>query len=242
MDAQHNPAQHGEVALITVRGNFLFDPATHRDFLGASLNTGVQRSQVGDIIPQGEMGAQMLVAQHMVGHFETTLTHVKKVSVEVRAAPLSELRVREPKVEELRSVEASMRLDAVASAGFRTSRSKVADWISKGDVRYVWEEGGMEEDVKECVRAHMCVYTCLYAYACFTTQAQLEDDHQGECDCGCRGFDICERQGACDGVVSGQDSQGQIYCAAAAVCLNHTPEKATWLKMLFWFSCDSYPV
>ncbi len=157
-DAQQNPAAHGQVAIITIRGNFLFDPATHRDFLGASLNTGIQRSQVGDIITQGETGAQMLVADHMVGHFETSLTHVKKVPVVVQSAPLSELRVREPKVEELRSVEASLRLDAIASAGFRTSRSKVSDWISKGDVRYVWflspkkGEGVVRYVCEVCVR------------------------------------------------------------------------------------------
>ena len=32
-------------------------------------------------------------------------------------------------------MEASLRLDAVASAGFRVSRSKMADFIKAGDVR-----------------------------------------------------------------------------------------------------------
>lgn len=49
--------------------------------------------------------------------------------------PLSELAVKEAKVQELRSVEASLRLDAIASAGFRTSRSKIVDLIKAGDVR-----------------------------------------------------------------------------------------------------------
>lgn len=46
-DAAANPAAVGEVSLVHVKGNFLFDPATHRDFLGAALGTGVQRTQVG---------------------------------------------------------------------------------------------------------------------------------------------------------------------------------------------------
>lgn len=79
----------------------------------------------------------MLIAAHMVPHFESSLTQVRKAPVETREVNLSELRVRAPKVEQFRSVEASMRLDAVASAGFRTSRSKVADWIARGDVRCV---------------------------------------------------------------------------------------------------------
>ena len=49
---------------------------------------------------------------------------------------LGELAVKEAKVQELRSVEASLRLDAIASAGFRTSRSKIVDLIKAGDVRY----------------------------------------------------------------------------------------------------------
>ena len=50
---------------------------------------------------------------------------------------LSELAVREVKVQEMRSVEASLRLDAIASAGFRTSRSKVVDMVKAGDIRQV---------------------------------------------------------------------------------------------------------
>ena len=49
---------------------------------------------------------------------------------------LSELAVKELKVVQMRTVEASLRLDAIASAGFRTSRSKIVDMIKKGDIRY----------------------------------------------------------------------------------------------------------
>lgn len=102
----------------------------------------------------------MLIAAHMVGHFESALTQVRKVPVETRVVDLAALRVRAPKVEQFTSVEASMRLDAVASAGFRTSRSKVADWIAKGDVR--------------------CVGCLVHTHATSRVQHQLEDDDQGE--------------------------------------------------------------
>lgn len=59
-----------------VSGNFLFDSANHRDFLGAILGTGVAREKVGDILVTGEQGAQVLVAPELVGHFETALTQV----------------------------------------------------------------------------------------------------------------------------------------------------------------------
>ena len=48
---------------------------------------------------------------------------------------LDKLRVRQAKTDRVTSVEASMRLDAVASAGFRMSRSKLLDVIKAGDIR-----------------------------------------------------------------------------------------------------------
>jgi RNA-binding protein YlmH len=38
-----------ELAAINIAGNFLFDSATHRDFLGALLGTGLVREKVGGV-------------------------------------------------------------------------------------------------------------------------------------------------------------------------------------------------
>lgn len=139
--ALENPASLNidSIAAIDVQGNFLFDPATHRDFLGACLGTGIERQVVGDIIVQGDRGAIILVAPPMVEHLTTSLVQVRSVPVKVRTMPLSELRVPAARVLELASVESSMRLDALASAGFRMSRSKMADMIKGGDVRVNWK-------------------------------------------------------------------------------------------------------
>lgn len=128
------------VAALDIAGNFLFDSATHRDFLGAMLGTGIVREKTGDIIVLGEQGAQVIVTPEMVEFLEMNLTQVRSVPVKTRRIDLSELKVREPKKKESTTVEASMRLDAVASAGFGMSRSKMADLISGGDVRVNWKE------------------------------------------------------------------------------------------------------
>lgn len=52
--------------------------------------------------------------------------------VETRRIPLEDLRVQAPRIEELTTIEASLRLDAVASAGFRMSRSKMTDLCKAG--------------------------------------------------------------------------------------------------------------
>lgn len=129
-----------EIAALDIAGNFLFDPATHRDFLGSMLGCGLVREKTGDVIVLGERGAQAIVVPEMVEYLETHLTHVRSVPVRTQRIELSELKIREPKKKEMTTVEASMRLDAIASAGFGVSRSKMTDMISAGDVRVNWKD------------------------------------------------------------------------------------------------------
>lgn len=132
--------QQVELVALEIAGNFLFDPASHRDFLGALLGTGIVRDKVGDIIVLGERGAQAIVVPDLAEFLEMNLTQVRSVPVKTQRIDLSELKVREPKKKEMTTVEASLRLDAVASAGFGMSRSKMADLIEAGDVRVNWKE------------------------------------------------------------------------------------------------------
>jgi photosystem II S4 domain protein len=127
------------IAALDVSGNFLFDTATHRDFLGSVLGTGVVRQKIGDIVVLGERGAQILVVPELVPFLEANLTQVRSVPVKTQEISLEELKIRPPKKKEMTTVEASMRLDAVASAAFRMSRSKMADAIAQGNVRVNWK-------------------------------------------------------------------------------------------------------
>ncbi|MEX0267693.1 photosystem II S4 domain protein [Leptolyngbyaceae cyanobacterium UHCC 1019] len=129
-----------ELAALEIAGNFLFDPATHRDFLGALLGTGIVRDKVGDIIVLGERGGQAIAVPELVDFLTASLTQVRSVPVKTRQIDLTELKIREPKKKELVTVEASMRLDAIASAGFGMSRSKMTDLIAAGDVRVNWKD------------------------------------------------------------------------------------------------------
>jgi photosystem II S4 domain protein len=138
-DLPLEPAQI-ELAALDITGNFLFDPATHRDFLGAILGTGIVRDKVGDIIVLGERGAQALVVPEMVEFLATALVQVRSVPVKTKRIELTEIKVNPPKKKEMTTVEASLRLDAIASAGFGMSRSKMSAAIAAGDVRVNWKE------------------------------------------------------------------------------------------------------
>jgi photosystem II S4 domain protein len=129
-----------EVVALEIAGNFLFDTATHRDFLGAMLSTGIVRDKTGDVLVLGERGAQAIVVPELVEFLEMNLKQVRSVPVKIQQVDLSELKIREPKQKELTTVEASLRLDAVASAGFGMSRSKMVELIDSGDVRVNWRE------------------------------------------------------------------------------------------------------
>lgn len=135
-------SENSQIPLVAldIAGNFLFDPATHRDFLGAILGTGIVREKIGDIIVLGERGAQVIVVPEIAGFLESSLVQVRSVPVKTQAIDFSELKVRSPKKKELTTVEASLRLDAIASFGFKMSRSKMADAIKNGDVRVNWKE------------------------------------------------------------------------------------------------------
>lgn len=124
---------------ISISGNFLFDTATHRDFLGAILGTGIERQKVGDVNVLGEKGAQAIVVPELVEYLQIHFNQVRTVPVKVNAIAFDELKIRVPVTKELVSTEASLRLDAIASAGFGMSRGKMVDLINGDDVRVNWK-------------------------------------------------------------------------------------------------------
>jgi photosystem II S4 domain protein len=125
---------------IEISGNFLFDAATHRDFLGAMLGAGIVREKTGDLLVLGERGAQAIVVPEMLDYLVAALTQVRSVPVKVKPIEFSALQIREPKKKEMVTTEASLRLDAIASAGFGMSRSKMVELVSGGEVRVNWKD------------------------------------------------------------------------------------------------------
>ncbi|KAI7732986.1 hypothetical protein M8C21_024977 [Ambrosia artemisiifolia] len=126
------------VAALSISGNFGFQPCSHGDFLGAILGTGIVRDKLGDILLQGEKGAHVLVVPELVDYITMSLDKVGNVPVTCKKMPLIALEYEPPRTKTFKTVEASMRIDAIASAGFKISRSKLVGLISDGDVRVNW--------------------------------------------------------------------------------------------------------
>ncbi|XP_037406469.1 putative RNA-binding protein YlmH isoform X1 [Triticum urartu] len=126
------------VAALSISGNFRLEPCSHGDFLGAILGAGITREKVGDILLQGERGAQVLVDPELVDYLTSTLEKVGKVGVSCTQIPLLAIEYEPPRTKSFKTVESSLRVDAVASAGFKISRTKLGSMISSGDVRVNW--------------------------------------------------------------------------------------------------------
>jgi RNA-binding protein YlmH len=75
---------HVELTALDIAGNFLFDSATHRDFLGALLGNGLVRDKVGDVLVLGERGAQAIVVPELVEFLELNFNQVRSVPVKTR--------------------------------------------------------------------------------------------------------------------------------------------------------------
>ena len=89
---------------------------------------------------RGDRGAQALIRQEAAALADQREAQVRSVPVQLQVVPLEQLQwpaSRAPK--QLSSVEASLRLDAVASAGLGLSRSRMADLIRQGSVRVNWQ-------------------------------------------------------------------------------------------------------
>ncbi|KAK1285152.1 hypothetical protein QJS10_CPB20g01763 [Acorus calamus] len=122
----------------SIRGNFEYEPCSHGDFLGAILGTGIVRDKLGDILLQSDGGAHVVVVPELVDFLVSALDKVGNVSVSCQGIPLLALEYEPPRTKSFKTIEASLRVDALASAGFKISRSKLVDLISSRDVRINW--------------------------------------------------------------------------------------------------------
>lgn len=125
------------ISALEIRGDFLQPPA-HRVCLGALLGLGIERSQVGDLLPQ-DNGFQVLVARELQPFIEANFTRVGRTRITVEPIDFERLAVEPERVKDIRVTVASMRLDALAAAGFGTSRSKMAREIRAERVKLNWK-------------------------------------------------------------------------------------------------------
>lgn len=125
---------------LEISGNFLFDPAERHDFRASLVSFGAAADQLGDLWLRGDRGAQLILTAKQAAALDGQAAVVRSVEVLLQARPLEALQLPSPRApRRLHTVEASLRLDAVASAGFGIARNRMAELIRQGGVRINWQ-------------------------------------------------------------------------------------------------------
>lgn len=125
---------------INLEGNFLFDRAEKIDFINSLKDLGVSHEQLGDLWILRDRGAQVICTPEASVKLNKKKGLVRGVEINCESIDFEQLNLplqRSPK--KITSIEASTRLDAIASAGFGISRSKIVAQIKQGKVRLNWK-------------------------------------------------------------------------------------------------------
>lgn len=116
----------GEIPLACAKVSPLFEkyaePLSHRDYLGALMNLGIERSQIGDILVSGTY-AYIFCFEHMAGFLCHELTKVRNTQVNTAVVDFEEIHYRQEYITKDGFVS-SPRLDALVGLAYGLSRSK----------------------------------------------------------------------------------------------------------------------
>lgn len=105
---------------------------THRDYLGAVLNLGIDRSQIGDLIVEAQ--SCILFCTPQIGAFlAEECTRIRHTVVTCGIFELQELKIC-PHFKEVQGSVSSPRLDSILALAFHCSRNGVLSVIRNGEV------------------------------------------------------------------------------------------------------------
>lgn len=117
---------------VCLRGEFYQgDSPSHRDFLGALMGAGIGRETVGDICV-GQGRCDFFVTSEIAPYILQNFTSAGRTKLRLTQIPLAQAQIPQPEIREIRDTLASLRLDSVASSGFRIGRSLASQYISGG--------------------------------------------------------------------------------------------------------------
>ncbi|MCI9306497.1 MAG: RNA-binding protein [Lachnospiraceae bacterium] len=105
---------------------------SHRDYLGAILNLGLERSKTGDILVE-EDRAYLFCESRIADFICENLTRIRHTAI-MAGRVEKESFSYEPKMRKIRGTAASIRLDSLLSLAFGASRSSLTGLIEGGKV------------------------------------------------------------------------------------------------------------
>ena len=119
------------IKIAPVREKFS-DDLTHRDYLGALINLGIDRAVLGDIVVD-QKEAYVFVKENMADYIVDELGRVKHTTVITEKVDNADFSY-EPEIEIIKGNVASVRLDSLIALVYKTSRSKIVPLIENAKV------------------------------------------------------------------------------------------------------------
>lgn len=122
---------------------------THRNYLGGIVKLGLDREKVGDILVKDEE-ADIIALKESIKFLLQELPTLKRFeNSKITEKSLDELYIVEPKVEEIKIIVPSLRLDNFVSDLARTSRNKAVDIIKS---ERVFLNGNLETKTSKTIK------------------------------------------------------------------------------------------
>ena len=114
----------------------------HRDYLGSLIGMGLKREAIGDLLPYTDGKWQYcdaILLKSVRDQVCIDLERIGRTGVRVEPIGLENLHIPEKSFREIRDTVASVRLDAVVSAGFSIGRAEAKSLTQKGLVSLNYE-------------------------------------------------------------------------------------------------------
>ena len=127
-----------KICVLKVKGSG-FCQLSHRDFMGAVLGLGIERSVVGDIVMIEDSAAVIICDDAISSFLESALDSVGKDKVKVGKIALDENFTPQRSYAQIKDTVASARLDCVVGALCSLSREKARQTVIGGAVEMDYE-------------------------------------------------------------------------------------------------------
>lgn len=105
------------------------DELTHRDFLGALMNLGIERDTIGDIVVKDKVG-YVFVVERIADYIRENLGQVRHTHVKCQLLEEMPEEVQ-PELEPVELIVSSIRMDSIISKLYRLSRNQSLDLFRK---------------------------------------------------------------------------------------------------------------
>ncbi|MCM1286977.1 MAG: YlmH/Sll1252 family protein [Clostridium sp.] len=111
------------------------DELSHRDFLGAIMNLGLERTVLGDIVMKDKKRAFVICQDNMSDYLMENLIKVKHTNVRCAIAKTEQdLCELKPRLTDMQIIVSAPRFDAIIAAAIKCSRSEALSLFRSGKV------------------------------------------------------------------------------------------------------------